>query len=70
MSTQATYDPTLPRSVANLIHQYGIKTVLRELSAYCEAEWVQAAIRSEPSEHWRNTGQALVKIAEFLPSEE
>lgn len=69
MSVEAVYDPTLPRTIADLIHQYGIKTMLREMAAYCEAEWVQAAIRSEPSDHWLHTGQTLTKIVETFPSE-
>jgi len=27
-------------------------------------EWVQAEIRSEPADHWRDVGIALVKVAE------
>lgn len=64
------YDPALPRTIADLVHKYGFKTVLGELAAYCEVEWVQAEIRSEPADHWRNAGVALVKVAEVLPSQE
>lgn len=58
------YDPTLPRSIADLVHRHGFRTVVRELAAYCEVEWVQAEIRSEPADHWRDVGIALIKVAE------
>ncbi|MCL1466195.1 hypothetical protein [Argonema galeatum] len=64
------YDPTLPRTIADLVHRHGFRTVVKELAAYCEVEWVQAKIRSEPADDWRNAGVALVKIAEGSPSQE
>ncbi|MFB2918670.1 MULTISPECIES: hypothetical protein [Aerosakkonema] len=64
------YDSTLPRSIADLVHRHGFKSVVRELAAYCEVEWVQAEIRSEPADHWRNVGVTLVTVAENLPQQE
>lgn len=68
MSLSKMYDPTLPRTIATLVHAHGLKSVIGELAAYCEIEWVQAEIRNEPAEHWRNAGQALLKVIEDFPS--
>lgn len=70
MSPEKKYDPTLPRSIAELIHRHGVRTVIEELAAYCQVEWIQAEIRSEPAEHWRNAGQALVKIGQCFPPQQ
>lgn len=70
MTTEQKYDPTLPRTIADLIHRHGVRTVIKELAAYCEVEWVQAEIRSEPADHWRNAGQALVRIGQCFPPQD
>lgn len=70
MSPEKKYDATLPRSIAELIHRHGVRTVIEELAAYCQVEWIQAEIRSEPADHWRNAGQALVKIVQCFPPQQ
>ncbi len=70
MKTEQRYDPTLPRNVADLIHRYGLQTVIGELASYCEVEWIQAEKRCEPGGRWRNASQALFQIVEILEAQE
>lgn len=70
MQAKVKYDPTLPRSIADLIHRYGLKIVLSEVASYCQVEWIQAAQRSEPAEQWRNASEALSKVIKGLEAEE
>lgn len=61
---EKNYDPNLPRTIANLVHQYGLKSVISELAGLCEVEWIQACQRSEPAEHWRDACNQLRQVVE------
>lgn len=69
MGVAQNYEPALPRTIADLVHKYGLTSVIAELAAYCEVEWVQAARRDEPSERWYHVGQALGQVAQNLISD-
>lgn len=68
MTSRQLYDPTLPRTIAVLVHTHGFKNVIGELAAYCEAEWIQAEIRNEPATHWRHAGQTLAGLIQGIPA--